>query len=70
MPHPDVTGAAPDAGGSAGTSNLSPDSLALFERSWQSDHRVVADDLMEHAGLLQALAGCLEAFLADGGRGR
>ena len=67
MPHSDLTGAAPDAGGSAGTSNLSPDSLALFERSWQSYHRVVSDDLMEHAGLLQALAGCLEPFLAGWG---
>jgi SAM-dependent methyltransferase len=48
---------------SAATQNLSPESLALFERSWQSYHRVVAADLMEHAGLLQGLAGCLGVFM-------
>ena len=57
----------PSPAGSAVTVNLSAESLALFERSWQSYHRVVSDDLMEHAGLLQGLAGCLADFLAGCG---
>jgi SAM-dependent methyltransferase len=52
---------------SAATENLSPQSLALFERSWQTYHRVVQDDLMEHAGLQRALAARLEAFAAQWG---
>lgn len=56
-----------DAFPSAATHNLSAESLALFERSWQTYHRVVAEDLMEHAGLQQALATRLASFLADWG---
>lgn len=63
-----MSATSPDQSGpeaiSAVTENLSADSLALFERSWQTYHRVVADDLMEHAGLLQALASHLEPFVA------
>jgi SAM-dependent methyltransferase len=55
--------AAGDSAGPAATRNLSPESLALFERSWQSYHRVVEADLMEHAGLLRALATHLKAFV-------
>lgn len=55
------------AAGPAATRNLSPESLALFERSWQSYHRVVEADLMEHAGLLGALATHLEAFVTRWG---
>lgn len=59
--------AAGDAIRSAATHNRSAESLALFERSWQSYHRVVAEDLMEHAGLQRALAARLEAFLSGWG---
>lgn len=51
-------------GPGAATQNLSPQSLALFERSWQSYHCVVAGDLMEHAGLQRAMAARLESFLS------
>ena len=47
------------------TGNLSPVSLEFFERSWQVYHRLVADDLMEHAGLLKALEERIEAFLSE-----
>jgi 2-polyprenyl-3-methyl-5-hydroxy-6-metoxy-1,4-benzoquinol methylase len=57
----------PDRSGSTATHNLSPESLALFERSWRSYHRVVEGDLMEHAGLLRALAAHLDAFVRDWG---
>lgn len=60
--HPDPATA---QGSSAATGNHSPESLNLFERSWQVYHRLVADDLMEHAGLQQALAARLEDFLAQ-----
>lgn len=67
MSRPD-RGAAEAAGSrSAATGNHSPQSLDLFERSWQVYHRLVADDLMEHAGLQQALAERLEAFLGEAG---
>lgn len=56
-----------DALPSATTQNLSADSLQLFERSWQTYHRVVAEDLMEHAGLQEALASRLSSFLAGWG---
>lgn len=64
MTHSDPAGS---PAGSAATHNLSPESLALFERSWQSYHRVVADDLMEHAGLQRAMADHLQAFVRDWG---
>ena len=47
--------------------NLSADSLAFFERSWQVDHQVVADDLMEHGPLFAALEDHLAGFLAGWG---
>lgn len=69
---PDVAGATPATTpshpeSSAATRNFSPESLALFERSWQVYHRVVADDLMEHTGLQGALAARLEAFVSSWG---
>ena len=67
MTSPDLPECGAEAAGSAITRNLSADSLALFERSWQSYHRVVADDLMEHAGLLRALSACLRDFVASWG---
>lgn len=67
MTSSDGSAVAQDAAGSAATHNRSPESLALFERSWQSYHRVVADDLMEHAALQRALAARLEAFVASWG---
>lgn len=51
--------------GSAVTGNRSPVSLQFFERTWQVYHRLVADDLMEHAGLQQALESRIHAFLAE-----
>ena len=47
--------------------NLSPESLAFFVRTWEVYHRVVADDLMEHTGLLAALQRRLEGFLQEHG---
>lgn len=64
MPSSPATG---DTLPSPATQNLSPESLALFERSWQSYHRVVSEDLMEHAGLQRALAARLETFLGGWG---
>jgi SAM-dependent methyltransferase len=64
---PDLPPAAADGARSATTQNLSAESLSLFERSWQSNHRVVAADLMEHAGLLRALVAHLECFVTGWG---
>jgi SAM-dependent methyltransferase len=47
--------------------NLSADSLAFFERSWQVYHQVVADDLMEHGPLFAALEDHLTGFLSGWG---
>jgi SAM-dependent methyltransferase len=48
-------------------SNLSPESLLFFERTWQVYHQIVADDLMEHAALFAALRPRLQAFLEEWG---
>ena len=45
--------------------NLAPESLEFFARTWEVYRRVVADDLMEHAGLLAALRRRLEGFLQE-----
>lgn len=49
--------------GAASSRNLSPESLQFFLRTWEVYHRVVAENLMEHAGLLAALQRRLESFL-------
>jgi len=67
MNGPEVPGSLPEVCGFTATHNRSPESLALFERSWQSYRRVVEADLMEHAGLLRALSAQLEAFVSGWG---
>jgi SAM-dependent methyltransferase len=52
-----------DAAAPFRTGNLSADSLTFFERSWEVYHRIVADDLMEHAALVAALRSWIEPFL-------
>ncbi len=59
--------ARPDSAAQASTCNLSAESLDFFERSWDVYHRIVADDLMEHAGLFTALDQRLQQFLEGWG---
>ena len=52
-----------EAGAPVRTGNLSANRLTFFERSWEVDHRIVADDLMEHVALVAALRAWIEPFL-------